>query len=86
MLIKLFSNRHYILVINRDAAWNEILKLEGFGIGGSKSNSLFWAASRLPPLQGYNSTPHSPDLQGSVRPFCSGNSACDAAGKNSLCI
>lgn len=72
-------------IVNRDAAWSEFTKLEGFGVGGSKTNSLFWAASRAPPLAGYNSSTHSPDYLAAVKPNCAQNSACDAAGLSGKC-
>lgn len=72
-------------LVNRDAAWSEISKLEGFGVGGSKTNSLFWAASRPPALSGYNASTHNPDYLSSIRPVCAQNSACDAAGLSGKC-
>ena len=73
-------------VVNRDDAWKEILRMDNFGIGGSKSNSLYWAASRPMRLPDYNSTVKPPDYMGAIRPFCSFNSACDAAGKSIMSI
>ena len=68
-------------VIDRDTAWNQIKSIQGFGSGGSKTNSLFWVASRLPALTNYNSTAHVPDVKNSVKAACSSNSACDAMGE-----
>lgn len=64
-------------VVDRDKAWTEISNAGGFGIGGSKSNSLFWAASRPSPIP-YNSTRVDP--KSTVKAACSANSACDAIG------
>lgn len=40
----------YILhaVIDREAAWKEISMVGGFGTGGSRTNALMWAGSRVP--------------------------------------
>jgi hypothetical protein len=65
-------------VIDRDAAWQEIQTLNNFGIGGSMTNSLFWAASRAAPPVGMNATVHSPNFV--VDPTCSSNSACEIQG------
>lgn len=67
-------------VVDRDGAWNQIKSITGFGPGGSKSNSLFWAASRNPPPPNYNGSAHAVDIRGSLRSSCSANSACDAVG------
>ena len=69
-------------VVDRDRAWTEITNAGGFGIGGSKSNSLFWAASRPPPIP-YNTTHIDP--KNAVKPACSANSACDALGMINDC-
>lgn len=69
-------------IINRELAWREILRMDNFGTGGSKSNSLFWAASRPPRLLDYNATVKPPDYFGAIQPLCNLNSACDAAGKS----
>jgi len=52
----------------------------GFGPGGSKSNSLFWVASRPPPTVGVNVTAKAADPKASVKAACTANSACDAMG------
>ena len=67
--------------MDRDVAWNQIKSITGFGPGGSKSNSLFWAASRNPAPVNYNGSAHAVDIKGSLRSSCSANSACDAVGK-----
>ena len=72
-------------VIDRDAAWNQVKSISGFGPGGSKSNSLFWVASRLPTLIGFNSTAKAPDVKGAVKSACVANSACDAMGLVGQC-
>ena len=68
-------------VVDRDVAWNQIKSITGFGPGGSKSNSLFWAASRNPPPPNYNGSAHGVDIKGIIKQACSANSACDAVGK-----
>ena len=73
-----------LLVVDRDVAWNQIKSITGFGPGGSKSNSLFWAASRNPPPVNYNGSAHAVDIKGSLRSSCSANSACDAVGNTDL--
>ena len=72
-------------VVDRDVAWNQIKSITGFGSGGSKSNSLFWVASRNLPPSNYNSSVHVVDLKASLKPSCSANSACDAAGATGAC-
>ena len=74
-----------ISVVDRDVAWNQIKSITGFGPGGSKSNSLFWVASRNLPPTNYNSSVHLVDLKASLKPSCSANSACDAAGATGAC-
>lgn len=69
-----------LTVVDRDVAWNQIKSITGFGPGGSKSNSLFWAASRNPPPPNYNGSAHGLDIKGIVKQACSANSACDAVG------
>ena len=69
-----------LTVVDRDVAWNQIKSITGFGPGGSKSNSLFWAASRNPPPPNYNGSAHGLDIKGSIKQACSANSACDAVG------
>lgn len=51
--------------------------LDGFGIGNSRTNSLFWAASRSVPSL-FDISPQAPNR--TVKPACSRNSACDAIG------
>ena len=67
-------------MVDRDVAWNQIKSITGFGPGGSKSNSLFWAASRNPPPMNYNGSARAVDIRGSLKSTCSANSACDAVG------
>jgi hypothetical protein len=33
-------------IINKDNAWNEVIKMNGFGLGNSKSNTLLFIATR----------------------------------------
>lgn len=71
--------------VNRDAAWAQIESMSGFGSGGSKSNSLYWAASRAPPPPGYNDSTRPIAWTQAISPQCSLNSACDASGEY-LCL
>lgn len=72
-------------VVDRDVAWNQIKSITGFGQGGSKTNSLFWVASRNPSPPNYNSSVHVVDVKASLKSSCSANSACDAAGATGMC-
>jgi len=67
-------------VVDREAAWTQILSLQGLGVGNSKANALFWAASRPPPRSTYNSSHRPVSPQHAVKPACAANSACDAMG------
>lgn len=69
--------------MDRDTAWGQVLSLNGFGIGNSKANSLFWVASRATPLVGFVGTPKAPDV--TVKSACAANSACDALGMQGEC-
>jgi hypothetical protein len=74
-----FLSFFYLLVVDRDTAFDRLVESTGFGIGNSRANSLFWAATRAPPVQGFNSSKGA-----SYRPVkssCSANSGCDAMGK-----
>jgi hypothetical protein len=75
----------YDTVVDRDVAWNQIKSITGFGSGGSKTNSLFWVASRTPSPPNYNSSIHMVDVKASMKSSCSANSACDAAGATGMC-
>ena len=79
------SYLHTYTVVDRDVAWNQIKSISGFGSGGSKTNSLFWVASRNPPPSNYNSSVHAVDVRASVKASCSSNSACDASGAIGYC-
>jgi hypothetical protein len=68
------------LVVDKQKAWNEFEKAKGFGSGGSRTNSLYWAASRAPPTPSYNASTHPVDLKDSIKKECNQNSACDAIG------
>jgi len=68
-------------VVDKEAARIQILSAGGFGIGNSKTNSLFWATTRLAPPTPIDLTPHPPDYDHSVKSSCAANSACDNAGK-----
>lgn len=76
-----------IIVIDAKSAWNEMLSIRNFGAGNSKSNSLYWVASRptissnipipttIPTTLKTSNSSDDPLLKS-----CSKNSACDAAG------
>jgi hypothetical protein len=74
-------------VIDKNQAWNEILTINDFGSGNSRSNSMFWIASRkIPapsfptyaPAVSYNEINETIAIK--PPPECSVNSACDAQG------
>lgn len=69
-------------VVNRDAAWSQMLSLTSFGTGGSKTNALYWTATRPPPLANYSSSDvlDGPQYGKYVQSSCTANSACDIAG------
>jgi hypothetical protein len=69
-----------VLVLDRDTAFNKLLTLDGFGIGNSRANSLFWAATRAPPVPGFNATKVVPTTSKNPKVSCTANSACDAQG------
>ena len=71
--------------MDRDVSWNQIKSITGFGSGGSKTNSLFWVASRTPSPPNYNASVHVVDVKASLKSSCSANSACDAAGAIGMC-
>lgn len=73
-------------VINREAAWDQVLSLQNFGAGGSKANSLYWTASRPPPLENFTYTFHEPKFSKYVPTSCAANSACDIAGNKSITV
>ena len=69
-----------LAVVDKDAAWSQLMRMEDFGVGNSRANSLYWAASRPPPVVGYNSSQKAPEVV--VKSACSANSACVATGKS----
>ena len=84
--IALFLTR---TVVNRDASWDSLMTLNNFGAGNSKSNSLYWAATRAAPVPGFNlsATSSSGSTSGkggdvNLPSACAANSACDAIGKD----
>lgn len=70
-----------IVVVDRDTAFDKLVTAPGFGIGNSRANSLFWAATRPPPLPGFNLTKVAPPSR-TLKSSCSANSACDASGNS----
>lgn len=73
-------------ITDREAARQQILSADGFGIGNSKCNALFFAASRPVPTTTYDLAPRQPDFSHSIKSSCASNSACDSAGKSISCI
>lgn len=73
------------LVLDKEAAWTQILELPSFGSGNSRANSLFWTASRPPPVPGFNSSAliEANRKEPLVKSSCASNSACDAIGTTS---
>jgi len=67
-------------VVDRDAARLQILTASGFGLGNSRANSLFWAATRPVPAVRVDTTPRPLDYAHSIKSSCAANSACDNAG------
>eukprot|EP00595_Chromulina_sp_UTEXLB2642_P000252 CAMPEP_0196762572 /NCGR_PEP_ID=MMETSP1095-20130614/2279_1 /TAXON_ID=96789 ORGANISM="Chromulina nebulosa, Strain UTEXLB2642" /NCGR_SAMPLE_ID=MMETSP1095 /ASSEMBLY_ACC=CAM_ASM_000446 /LENGTH=448 /DNA_ID=CAMNT_0042113835 /DNA_START=1227 /DNA_END=2573 /DNA_ORIENTATION=+ len=72
-------------VVDRDAAWEEIRVTNGFGPGNSKTNCLYWAASRPAPPINYSTTVQKPDYNSFIQQSCNANSACDAVGMTGAC-
>jgi hypothetical protein len=69
-------------VQDQKSAWDEMLSVKNFGPGNSKSNSLYWVASRpnnLSKVKNINGT------TAFSTKSCSKNSACDAAGMMGDC-
>mmetsp|Transcript_21866 Transcript_21866/g.47352 ORF Transcript_21866/g.47352 Transcript_21866/m.47352 type:complete len:172 (+) Transcript_21866:1-516(+) len=73
-----------LAVVDREAAWEKLLRLGDFGAGNSKTNALYWAASRPTPLAHFDrlKTPLGGKL---VESECAANVACDAIGMVGLC-
>ncbi len=71
-----------LAVIDRDTAWNQLLRMDDFGVGNSRANSLYWTATRLPSVPAYNISQKPPEVV--VKAACSANSACAATGKSTL--
>eukprot|EP01039_Chlorochromonas_danica_P006287 gene6287-6932_t len=76
-----------LAVVDRETAWAQLDLLPGFGAGNSRTNSLMWAASRSPPLPGFNynlytnnSSFYRPSELAMPRASCAANSGCDALG------
>jgi len=70
------------VVVDREAAWNQVMSLGTTGSGNSKANSLFWVASRPPARPNYNSSIRPVGPQQSVKAACASNSACDVLGSS----
>jgi hypothetical protein len=72
-------------VVDRDDAWRKVMNLNYFGPGGSRTNALYWTASRPPPITGFNTSARSFNPASAVKPSCASNSACDAMGVQGEC-
>lgn len=70
-------------IIDRDAAWKEVLSINGYGNGNSRSNSLMFVASRLPGVSYNASSVNLDDPKLLVKAACSANSACVTIGLSS---
>ena len=66
-------------MVQRDAAWDRLTTITNFGSGNSKSNSLYWAATRPAPVPAFNVTEIPVGVL--LPTACSLNSACDAIGE-----
>lgn len=83
---------YYIVVVqDSDLAWKQIMSVKYYGPGNSRTNSLYWVASR-PLSHGYgnsssaamnamNTSQHMTRLSD----MCAENSACDALGMTGKC-
>lgn len=67
-------------IVDREDAWRRFMSLDSFGRGGSRTNALYWAASRPPPVNGYNTSAKPPSPLFFSKSSCAANSACDAIG------
>jgi hypothetical protein len=69
-------------VVNRVDAWNQIMSVgnAGFGPGDSKTNLLFWAASRSAPPSSYVDHTYKVDFNATIKSSCALNTACAAQG------
>lgn len=78
---------HKIAVIDPVKAWKGLETITSFGVGNSRANSLFWAASRAPDFDYHKQDsagehPKSKPAPAIIMdPQCALNSACDAAGE-----
>ena len=72
-------------VVDRDTAWSRLQGMSNFGSGNSKANSLYWAATRSPPVPGFNSSNTESTVSKSKSTSCQANSACDALGMLGEC-
>lgn len=69
-------------VVDQDAAIKQIMTLEEFGAGNSKTNMILWTLSRPPPIT-YNDT--AIPVRHVIDKECIKNSACDATGLHGQC-
>ena len=67
-------------MVDREDAWRRIMMQGYFGTGGSRTNALYWAASRPPAVAGYNTSARAPSPSTLIKSACAVNSACDAIG------
>lgn len=73
----------YLAVLDRNSAWKLFAKMNDFGVGNSRTNSLFWAATRSPPVVGYNTSQKPPAPV--VKTDCASNTGCYAIGMLGEC-
>lgn len=72
-------------MVNREAAWTRLHTMTNFGPGNSRANSLYWAATRPPPVPGFNASyARSAQAVNQFPSACAANSACDAIGTCTL--
>jgi hypothetical protein len=71
--------------VDRDDAWRRIMGQAYFGPGGSRTNALYWAASRPPAVAGYNASARAGSPLTAMKSACVVNSACDAVGLTGEC-
>lgn len=76
-----------LIVIDRNYALHGLTSAGGFGCGNSRTNSIYWAASRPSPMANLStlsrnmSMKQSDTSKAAVQSACAKNSACDAIGK-----
>lgn len=77
--------RAFQAIIDRNAAWKALMELPTFGSGGSRTNSLYFAATRSIPPKNYTFVPQAPNFLDLIPTSCKNNSACNAIGMFGEC-